>query len=362
MLASIKRACQPVWSETLTHMSKKKRQPRIASKQASMADVAQAAGVSVITVSRMLRQPDVVAGPTRRKIEEAMDEVGYVPNLIAGGLAATHTQLVAAIVPYIQHGVFAEAVQGLSDQLSAQGYCVLLGNSGGSADEEESIVRTLLGHRPAGLVIQGGNHTEQTRRLLMRAQIPVVEMGTLPENPIDMSVGYSNSEAARVVVEYFVASGRRRIGFIGHSSENNDRHQQRLKGYRMALKQGGLKFDPTLLAEAGFTIAAGRAAFNELLARAPDLDAVFCSSDLWAAGTVFECQARGIRVPEDIAVSGFNGQEIAAQMFPGLTTIQVRRAEIGSIAAGMILARIAGEDPPEPHVDVGFEFVVRGSS
>ena len=327
-----------------------------------MADVAAAAGVSMMTVSRMLRRPDVVAEATRLKIEEAMAAVGYVPNLVAGGLAATRTQLVAAIVPYIHHGVFADAVQGLSDRLSERGYCVLLGNSGGSADEEEAIVRAILGHRPAGLVIQGANHTEQTRWLLTRANIPVVEMGTLPEDPIDMSVGYSNTTAAITVIDHLVGIGRRRIGFIGHASHNNDRHKQRMKGYREGLDKAGLPFDPLLIAEAEFSIEDGRAAFVGLLERVPDLDAVFCSSDLWASGAVFECQRRGIPVPEKMSICGFNDQEIASQMNPPLTTIRVRREEIGAIAADMILTRIAGETPAHTSVDVSFEFIVRGST
>lgn len=327
-----------------------------------MADVAAVAGVSMMTVSRMLRRPDVVAEATRLKIEQAMAEVGYVPNLVAGGLAATHTQLVAAIVPYIHHGVFADAVQGLSDRLSACGYCVLLGNSGGSADEEETIVRALLGHRPAGLVIQGANHTERTRQFLTRANIPVVEMGTLPEEPIDMCVGYSNTAAAIAVVDHLVGIGCKRIGFIGHASRNNDRHKQRMKGYREGLAKAGLPFDSSLVAAAEFSIEDGTAAFVGLLNRVPDLDAVFCSSDLWAAGAVFECQRRGIPVPEKMSICGFNDQEIANQMNPPLTTIRVRRKEIGAIAADMILARIAGETPASTRVDVSFEFVIRGST
>lgn len=339
-----------------------RRQPRAAAKQASMADVAQAAGVSMITVSRMLKQPELVAESTRRRIEQAMHEVGYVPNLIAGGLAANHTQLVAVIVPYIHHGVFADAVQALSDALTAQGYCVLLGNSGGSTTKEEMIVRTLLGHRPAGLVIQGANHTEQTRHMLERANIPVVEMGTLPDNPIDMAVGYSNKAAALHAIEHLVSTGRRRIGFIGHASGNNDRHAQRLMGYKTGLERASMPFEPALIEKAEFTISDGTAAFLRLLDRFPEMDAVFCSSDLWAAGAVFECQRKGISVPEMISICGFNDQEIASQMTPQLTTIRVRREEIGTMAAQLILTRLSGDTPAQDTIDVSFELMLRGTT
>jgi LacI family transcriptional regulator, gluconate utilization system Gnt-I transcriptional repressor len=325
-----------------------------------MADVAREAGVSMINVSRMLREPDKVTQQTRVRIEQAMAEVGYVPNLVAGGLAATRTQVVAAIVPYIQHGVFADAVQGLSDALSPAKHCVLLGNSGGSTAEEEAIVRTLLGHRPAGLVIQGANHSLQTRKLLERAQIPVVEMGTLPESPIDCCVGYSNTDAAYAMTLRLVQAGRRRIGFVCAHPAGNDRHALRLAGYRAALDRMGPGFDPRLVVETDFGIRQGGEAMRHLLGIEPKLDAVFCASDLWAAGAVYECNRRGLAVPDAVAICGFNDQEFAAEMIPALTTIRVRRHEIGFMAGNLILARIEGREI-ETRIDVGFELIERQS-
>ena len=326
-----------------------------------MADVAREAGVSTITVSRLLRQPDLVTGATRERIERAMAEVGYVPNLIAGGLAATRTQVVAAIVPYIQHGVFADAVQGLSDALAPAKHCVLLGNSGGSMEEEEAIVRTLLGHRPAGLVIQGANHTAQTRKLLEKAHIPVVEMGSLPDDPIDCCVGYSNRDAAFAMTRRLLERGRRRIGFVCAQPAGNDRHALRLAGYRAAMEELGPGFDERVVHITRFGIPQGRKALGRLLDAEPALDAVFCASDLWAAGAVYECVRRKIAVPDTIAVCGFNDQEFAAEMTPSLTTIRVRRREIGFMAGDLILARIAGREVPATRIDVGFELIERQS-
>lgn len=338
------------------------RRARPGGKQASMADVAARAGVSMITVSRALHQPERVTVATRARIEAAMAEVGYVPNLVAGGLASAQTRLVAAIVPYIQHGVFADAVQGLSDRLDRHGYCVLLGNSGGMPETEESIVRMLLGHRPAGLVIQGANHAQSTRDLLRRANIPLVEMGTLPPEPIDMAVGYSNREAGRAIAAHLVALGRRRIGFVVSDPETNDRHAQRLEGFREALGEAGLTVEARLVVQEHYGLPEGRTALAALLARDPRLDALCCGSDLWAAGAIFDCARRGIAVPDDLAVTGFNDQEIAAETIPPITTIHVRRYEIGATAGDMILARLAGEGPGERVVDVGFELVRRGSA
>jgi len=333
----------------------------LAAKQASMADVAERAGVSTITVSRALRQPTLVSPETRERIEAAMRDLGYVPNLIAGGLAATETRIIAVIVPYITDGVFAEALRGLTDRLSMHGYCVLLGNSGGSAQEEEIIVRALLGHRPAGIVIQGANHTEATHRMLRAANIPVVEMGTLPSKPIDLAVGYMNFDAARQMTEHLLATGRRRVGLVIAEPETNDRHAERLAGYRSAIELADAPFDPKLVVHAEFSMSGGRRALASLLAHAPDLDAVFCASDAWAASMIFECARRKIPVPEQIAVCGFDDLPIAAECIPSITTIRVPRYEIGETSAELILKRVSGE-PCNPSIDLGFRLVARESS
>lgn len=337
------------------------RRRRLGAKQASMADVARRAGVSAITVSRALRHPEQVSEATRRQIEAAMAELGYVPNLIAGGLAATQTRIVSVIVPYITHGVFADAIQGVADVLEHKGYCVLLGNSGGSATQEEQIVRTLLGHRPAGVVIQGANHTEATRRLLRNAAVPVVEIGTLPAAPIDMAVGYSNRDAAFAMTRYLINSGRRRIGFISARPSENDRAADRLAGYRAALTEAGIAFDPALVLHTSFGIREGRAALDVFLALPQRPDAVFCASDLWAAGMIGECARRGIAVPDDLAIAGFNDQEIASETVPPITTIRVPRYEIGRVAGEAIMQRLDG-GAAETLVDLGFELVRRDSA
>ena len=337
------------------------RRVRLAAKQASMADVARRAGVSVITVSRALRHPEQVADHTRRAIDTAMAELGYVPNLIAGGLAATQTRIVTVIVPFVTHGVFADAIQGVADALEGAGYCVLLGNSGGSIEREEAIVRMLLGHRPAGVVIQGANHTDATRRMLVNAGVPVVEIGTLPREPIDSAVGYSNFEAARVMTAH-LAAGRRRISFLSAPPDANDRAAARLAGYEAALSEAGLPFDRDLVLHTRFGIQEGHAALGKLLALPRPPDAVFCTSDLWAVGMVTECARRGIPVPRALAIAGFNDQDIASETAPPLTTVRVPRYQIGRRAGELILARIEGSEASAQLIDLGFELVCREST
>lgn len=339
-----------------------RRRPRRAAKQASMRDVAEAAGVAPITVSRALRHPDQVSASARDAVARAMERLGYVPNLIAGGLASTATRIVSVIVPYIEHGVFADAVQGLGDVLEQAGYCILLGNSYGSIEREETIVRMLLGHRPAAVVIQGANHTKGTRDLLRAAGITVVELGTLPEDPIDCAVGYSNFDAARAVTQHLIATGRRRLAFMSLPPSQNDRAASRLAGFRAVIEEGGLPFDPDLVVHAPFALREGRIALGKLLARSEPPDAVFCGSDLWAAGMVAECRRRGIKVPGELAIAGFNDQEIASEMEPAITTVRVPRYEIGRSAGDIILQRLQGSMPGRRSLDLGFTLVPRQST
>ncbi|WP_170134876.1 LacI family DNA-binding transcriptional regulator [Acuticoccus kandeliae] len=337
------------------------RRARLGARQISMEDVARKAGVSAITVSRALHHPDRVSGKTRAAIDAAIAELGYVPNLLAGGLASATTRIVSMIVPYVTHGVFADAIQGASDAFEDAGFSVLLGNSGGSPQREETIVRNLLGHRPAGVLIQGANHTETTRRILQSAAVPVVEMGTLPPRPIDMAVGYSNHEAARTMTRFIAGRGRKRIGFVSVPPAENDRANERLRGFKAALEDMELEFHPELVLHTNYGIAEGRAALAALLDRPEPPDAVFCASDLWAAGMISECARRGIRVPEDIAITGFNDQEIASETVPGITTIRVPRYQIGRVGGDLIMRRLQGL-PADKIVDLGFKLIERESA
>jgi LacI family gluconate utilization system Gnt-I transcriptional repressor len=327
-----------------------------------MQDVADTAGVALITVSRALRHPNQVSKQTRESIERAMEQLGYVPNLIAGGLAATATRIVSVIIPYIDHGVFADAVQGLSDVLENAGYCILLGNSGGSIEREETIIRMLLGHRPAAVVIQGANHTESSRRMLQSAGVPVVEIGTLPEFPIDISVGYSNFDAAYSMTRHLLEGGRRRIAALTLPHAHNDRVAARLAGYKHALAEAGIPLNERLLIEAPFALREGRLALERFMEETPHPDAVFCGSDSWAASMISECLRRGIKVPDDLAIAGFNDQPIADETVPSITTIRVPRYEVGKQAGRIILDRVNGKTSGPTRFDLGFELIRRQSA
>ena len=224
-----------------------------------MQDVARLAGVSVITVSRVLREPGKVAESTRARVLAAIATTGYVPNLVAGSLKSRRSGIVAAVIPSVTHSIVAEVVRGMTEVLNAEGLHLLLADSGFSPDEEEALVAAFLARRPDAMYLTGTTHTPGTRRMLDAARIPVVETGNLSDAPIDMVVGYSNFEAARAMTRALIASGRRTIGYVGQRGrEYIDRVRDRHEGHRAALRDRRLR-TRTLQVEVDLSYRAGAA-------------------------------------------------------------------------------------------------------
>lgn len=330
--------------------------------QVRMRDVAREADVSAITVSRAIVSPDKVSPETRRRVEVAIKKLRYVPNLAAGTLASHRSRIIAVIVPNMANSVFAETLQGMSDILRKADYHLLIGNSGYSLAEEESLVKTFLARRPDGIVLTGYTHTQRTVQMIKAARIPVVEMWNLNERPLDTMIGFSNYEAARAMTLYLGGKGYRKLGYIGGLTLDNDRTQQREAGYRKALSELGLKFDPHLMISVPFEYGAGAEALGELMRRGPDIDAVFAAGDILAVGVLLECIRLGWKVPDRLAVAGFDDAKISSRICPPLTTVKVPRYDIGHKTAQHLLRRIDGAPARREVVDLGFEIVERGSA
>jgi len=325
-------------------------------------DVAAKAGVSAMTVVRVLRDPAKVAARTRERVERVIRETGYVPDLVARGLASNRSGLVAAIIPVLTNSLIAEIMQGLADAIAPDGYHLLLGASGFSSAGEETLVRAFLSRRIDGLYLTGAQHTAETARLCERAGIPVVEGGNLTRAPLDMLVGYSNVDAARTMTRYLVDRGYGTIGYIGAHEADNDRARDRRRGYEAALRAAKRRVDRSLCVETALDIESGARAFGELVDRRPDLRAVFCSADAIAVGALHECHRRKLAVPGRVAVAGFDDIPIAEHVAPELTTIRIPRYAIGRHAGEMIVRRLAGRPLGRRVVDTGFELIARGSA
>ncbi|MEK6316064.1 LacI family DNA-binding transcriptional regulator [Burkholderia gladioli] len=295
-----------------------------------MADVARLAGVSKMTVSRVLANHRVVAAATRERVLRAVDTLGYVADAAAGALSSGRSDFVAVIVPSLSSSNFSDTVRGLSNALEPRGLQLLIGDTGYDIAREERLIRSFLRYQPRAIALTGAFHTEAATALLKRAGVPIVEMWDLPGAPIDAAVGFSNQRAAREMVVYLHGRGYRRIGFLCGANDNDRRGMERLKGYRAAVRALGLG-EPRVvrIGDTPADMTHGGPALDALLARWPDTDAVMSISDMSAFGAIMQCHRRGLRVPEDIAVAGFGDFEVAECSHPTITTVSVDAHGIG---------------------------------
>ncbi|MGQ7844679.1 LacI family DNA-binding transcriptional regulator [Granulosicoccus sp. 3-233] len=325
--------------------SKSKTLPAIANTGLRMQDIADAAGVSKMTVSRALRNDEYVSARTRARIQAVIDRMGYVPDQNAAGFATGRSGFVATLIPSIEHSIFASTLRGITDILGEQGLLPLLGDTDYRLDREELLIETLLKRRPEGMIVTGGKHTERARKLLQHAGIPVVEMWDVPEQPIADSVGFSNHEAGRTMARHLKDRGYRNLAFIGAAAGDDTRGAARRQGFLDAVIELGLNparvvtFDKPPI-----TTEQGGQAMTQLLNQSPEVDAVFCVSDPSAVGAIMQCHRLGLRVPDDIAIAGFGDFEIARASFPSITTISCDWRALGEAAARQIIERLKAGD------------------
>lgn len=336
------------------------RKPR-ASKGLTLSDVAREAGVSAITVSRALRQPERVSPEVLERVRAVVDRLGYVPDPAARALASRRTDVIGALIPSVTNLVFSDVLRGIYDAVQDTPFGVQLGNTRYSALEEEKLVRVFLSQRPAGLVVAGLDQSATTRRMLEAAECPIVQLMDLGPDPIDMMVGFSHVEGAAAATAHLVEAGYRRIAFLG--ARMDPRTQRRLEGYRRAVAAAGLSDEGLVFTTVRpSTATLGADMFGDLLARRPDVDAVFCNNDDLALGVLFEAQRRRIDVPNALGICGFNDFEMMAVTHPRLTSVRTHREEMGRLGIKMLIAAIGGRRPDQTRVDLGFEVIVREST
>jgi LacI family gluconate utilization system Gnt-I transcriptional repressor len=327
----------------------------------TLSDVAERAGVSAVTVSRALHRPEMVSVDLRRRIETAVTELAYIPNQLASALASARTHRVGVIVPSLTNGVFGEYLRALHDVFLPAGFQVLVLNSSYVADQEERAIATMLGQHPEAMILTGIDQTPMARRMLMQAAIPVIQTMEISEDPIDIVIGLSQRNAGYAATRHLIDLGHSSIGQM--SVPLDARARQRLDGYRAAMIEAGFKpFNMSFEGPSSF--AYGARLLADMVNRWPEMTGLFCGNDNLALGAVFECQRRGIRVPEDLSIVGFNDLEFAATAFPRLTTVATPRYEMGSRAGEIVLEIIRGTGarPSDRRLDLGFKVIVREST
>ncbi|MGH8831794.1 MAG: LacI family DNA-binding transcriptional regulator, partial [Polaromonas sp.] len=315
----------------------------------TLADVAQAAGVSPITVSRALRGERAVDPELVARVQAAAHKLGYVPDPAARALASRHGSHVAVLIPMLSNALFVDLLEAVQRTLRPAGYQTLIGVTHYDPSEEEHLLREQLLHRPAGLLVTGLERNDATRALIAQSGVPCVHVMEASGVPGVYSVGFSQADASAELTRHLLGRGRRRIAFAG--AQLDPRTLQRLEGWRRELGAADL-YDASLewLNPAPSSIALGARMFEQIMGQQPAVDAVFFCNDDLAQGALLAALRLGIAVPGRVAIAGFNDLTGSDQMLPALTTVRTPRAEIGSAAARMLLALMHGEAVASPCV------------
>ena len=327
-------------------------------------DVAHAAGVSPITVSRALRGERAVDPALVERVLAASNKLGYVPDPAARALASQRSNHVAILIPKLSNALFVDLLDAAQQTLRAGGFQTLIGVTHYDEGQEEQLLREQLLHRPAGLLITGLNHNAATQSLMARSQVPCVHLMDLPDAGEDeptYCVGFRQNEAGAALTRHLLATGRRRIAFAG--AQLDPRVMQRLYGWRTALQEAGC-YEPTLewLNPASSSLALGSVMFEQIMGQTPAVDAIFFCNDDLAQGALLAALRLKIEVPARVAIAGFNDLTGSDQMLPPLTSVRTPRARIGQAGAEMLLGLMRGETPAPACVDLGFEIIERGST
>jgi LacI family gluconate utilization system Gnt-I transcriptional repressor len=347
------------------------RQPRRGHGRATLADVAAAAGVTAITVSRYLREPHRVAPATAHAVAAALLATGYLPNKQAGVLASAASgsaRMVAALIPSIANSIFAETVQGLADALQGSGYELLLAATGYSAEREEEQLRALLGWFPSALIVTGRRHTPGALALLRHAQArgtPVIEIWDHhPEPGADSftQIGFDHEQVGLAMAEHLIERGYRSLAYVDSGVAEDFRARERGDGFVAAAKRRRVPAR-RVTAPASEAIEAGRHAFASLIDEhgRPRVRAAAFANDHLACGALLAARASGLAVPRDLALLGFGDFSLGRQLDPPLSTVHTPRFEIGQAAArALLLALQSGRSAPDERLP--WTLIDRGSA
>ena len=342
----------------------------------NLKDVAELAGVSAITVSRVLTHPDKVAAKSRQKVEQAIATLGYIRNHAASALASNRSGVLAVIIPSLSNIVFNEVLQGIYSAVKPHQLQVILGDCHYSPLEEEKLIATLLSQAPEGLILTGTDQTDYARKLLQNAGIPVVQLMELTDHPIDINIGFSHFAAGKAMTEHLLARGYRRIGFLG--ARMDPRTQHRLAGFRKAIEDWNAtskaenpgaepksaRCEPYVVTTSqSSSIKLGGQLLQAVMAESQgQCDAVFCCNDDLALGALFAARQMNLRIPADLAIAGFNDLEASALVDPGITSVASPRFAMGQQAVELLMQKASGAQTEFSPIDVGYSIMVRGST
>lgn len=319
-------------------------------------DVAREAGVSPITVSRALSNPEKVREETRKKVEAAVARTGYVVNRFASSLRSGHSTIISAFVSNLANPHFALAIQGCADALEGSRYHLLMAQTGYSGETQEDMLAQVLPFRPAAMMFTGLVNSPTMREQLVAMDMPVMEMWDYRPDPIDMLVGFSNSEGGRLLGEHFRQRGYKTVAYAGR---REGRGPQRLAGFVEGL---GREVDFVLGVEGNQTIGDGMAALKTVMTELPECDAIMFGSDVLAVGGLLQARKMGISIPGKLAIAGYGDLDFVKHVSPSVTSVHVSAYGMGFAAGEMMLKRLNNEEIGERVIVTPVHLEIREST
>ncbi len=323
----------------------------------SLSQVAEAAGVSKMTASRVLRGEGGYSEKTRVKVMAQVDQLGYLPNRLATVFAGDkNSTFIGVSIPDLGNEVFSQVLEGIDRKLGTFGHQSVLGLTQHTLQEEEDWIKTVLSWQPAGLILTGRYHSARAADMLRNAGIPIVEIWDLNSSPLDMSVGINHFDSGFDMGRYLVGCGYRKIGYVGTSHDTANAATTRLDGFCKAVEGGGGEVTRQLCLHDTATYYPGYYGTEQLLASARDIECIFYQNDSMAFGGLQYCGAKGLEVPRDIGIAGWGDLPVASVLSKRLTSMHVSHLKLGQAAAEMMMARLSDEPVPSCR-DIGFRLI-----
>ena len=321
-------------------------------------DVAARAGVSTATVSRFFNNPDVVAPATAERIRAAVEEMGYIPNLVAGGLASSRSRLVAVLIPHLSHSIFSDTIEAMVEELTSGGMTVMLGLTGTQEERAEELIRTAISRR-ADAIISTGPVNESVKAMVRRSQVAFIQVWDLPADPVDVAVGFSHRAAGREIARFLAGRGYRRPHLV---SADGGRLKLRSDSFREEWTASGGEPATESIVDMPSRFGHARQVLAEIKRLGHQPDVVVCGSDHLAQGLIIEAQASGLLIPDDLGVFGFGNAVIASEMRPTITTVDIDGVRIAREAIAAIARHGQARSEAERSIDVGFRLIARESA
>jgi LacI family transcriptional regulator len=307
--------------------------------------VAEEAGVSPSTVSRILNGTAVVSEAKKAAVDEAVARLGFVPNPMARGLAGGRTLSIGVVTQAIDSPFYGASLRGIEDTLDPAGYSPLFVSGHWDAQKEKRCIEVLLSRRVDGIIVLTGRLTDAALKSFAQ-RVPVVATGRSIKGAGLFSLNFDNREGGRLATQHLIDSGHRKIAFISGDAHHPDA-SQRLTGYRTALEQAGIAFKPELVVQGDYNEASGLEAVSRLMAKRQKFTAIFAANDQMAIGAAHGLQRHALRVPEDVSLVGFDDLPSSLYALPPLTTVHQPAYDMGRLAAEALLQLLDGVKPQQ---------------